>query len=38
MVANPNNGREQLNAGLMTLINYNVFQAHVIINRHNFGK
>lgn len=36
-VASPNNGWKRLNAGLLTLINDNTFQAHVIINKHNFG-
>ena len=37
-VASPNNGWKRLNAGLLSLINDNTFQANVIINKHNFGK
>jgi hypothetical protein len=37
-VASLNNGWKRLNAGLLTLFNDNTFQAHVIINKHIFGK
>jgi hypothetical protein len=37
-VASPNNGWTRLNAGLLTLINDKMFQAHAVINKHNFGK